>query len=170
VTDDRDRDQAPPDEPDPLLEELRRIASIVDPVPERAIEAGQAAFAWRTFDAEFAALVHDSLAVAAPAGVRSDEEPPLLLTFESEHLLVEVKVIRVGAERELVGQLVAAADAGPGRVAGVELVAEHANGPTTVESDQRGRFVAAGIAAGPVRLRCRPPQPAPEVVTDWVTL
>jgi hypothetical protein len=169
VTDDRDHDQAPHDEPDRLLEELRRIASIVDPVPERAIEAGQAAFAWRTFDAEFAALVHDSLAVAAPAGVRSDEEPPLLLTFESEHLLVEVKVIRVGAERELVGQLVAA-DAGPGRVAGVELVAEHANGPTMLESDQRGRFVAAGIAAGPVRLRCRPPQPAPEVVTDWVTL
>jgi hypothetical protein len=169
MTDDRDHDQAPHDEPDRLLEELRRIASIVDPVPEQAIEAGQAAFAWRTFDAEFAALVHDSLAVAAPAGVRSDEEPPLLLTFESEHLLVEVKVIRVGAERELVGQLVAA-DAGPGRVAGVELVAEHANGPTTVESDQRGRFVAAGIAAGPVRLRCHPPQPAPEVVTDWVTL
>src|SRR4029453_15501385 len=136
MTDDRDRDhdQAPHDEPDRLLEELRRIASIGDPVRERAIEAGQAAFAWRTFDAEFAALVHDSLAVAAPAGVRSDEEPPLLLTFESEHLLVEVKLIRVGAERELVGQLVAA-DAGPGRVAGVELVAEHANGPTTVESD-----------------------------------
>src|SRR4029453_16759407 len=98
MTDDRDHDQAPHDEPDRLLEELRRIASIVDPVPERAIEAGQAAFAWRTFDAEFAALVHDSLAVAAPAGVRSDEAPPLLLTFESEHLLVEVKVIRVGAE------------------------------------------------------------------------
>jgi hypothetical protein len=168
VTDDRDRDQAPPDEPDPLLEELRRIASIVDPVPERTIEAGQAAFAWRTFDAEFAALVHDSLA-AAPAGVRGDEAPPLLLTFESEDLLVEVKVTRTGAERTLVGQLTATDD-GPGRVAGVEVVTEHANGPTVVESDQRGRFVAAGIAAGPVRLRCRPPRPAPEVVTDWVTL
>jgi hypothetical protein len=169
VTDDRDRDQAPPDEPDQLLEELRRIASIVDPVPERTIEAGQAAFGWRTFDAEFAALVHDSLAVAAPAGVRGGEEPPLLLTFESADLLVEVKVTRAGAERTLVGQLTAADDR-PGGVVGVEVVTEHAGGPTVVESDQRGRFVAAGIAAGPVRLRCRPPRPAPEVVTDWVTL
>jgi hypothetical protein len=168
VTDDRDRDQAPPGEPDPLLEELRRIASIVDPVPERTIAAGQAAFAWRTFDAEFAALVHDSLA-DAPAGVRGGEEPPLLLSFESEDLLVEVKVTRAGAERTLVGQLIAADD-GAGPVAGVEVVAEHASGPTVVESDQRGRFVAAGIAAGPVRLRCRPPGPSPEVVTDWVTL
>jgi len=170
MTDDRDRDQVPHDEPDPLLEELRRIASIVDPVPQRTIEAGQTAFAWRTFDAEFAALVHDSLAVAAPAGVRGGEEPPLLLTFESDDLLVEVKVTRAGAERTLVGQLSAADDEPPSRVAGVEVVAEHANGPTTVESDQRGRFVATGIAAGPVRLRCHPPRPAPEVVTDWVTL
>jgi hypothetical protein len=169
VTEDRDRDQAQHGETDPLLEELRRIASIVDPMPERTIEAGQAAFAWRTFDTEFAALVHDSLAVAAPAGVRGGEEPPLLLTFESEDLLVDVKVTRAGAERTLVGQL-SAADDEPSRVAGVEVVAEHANGPTTVESDQRGRFVAAGIAAGPVRLRCRPSRPAPEVVTDWVTL
>src|SRR4030095_6670717 len=79
------------------------------------------------------------------------------------------KVTRAGAERTLVGQLTAADDR-PGGVVGVEVVTEHAGGPTVVESDQRGRFVAAGIAAGPVRLRCRPPRPAPEVVTDWVTL
>jgi hypothetical protein len=169
VTDDREPRTAPPEEPDPLLEELRRIASIVEPVPRRAIEAGQAAFAWRTVDAELAALVHDSLADAAPAGVRGGEEPPALLTFESPHLLVEVKVVRAGADRELVGQLVSG-ETDPSPVAGVELVVEHAGGRTTAGSDRRGRFTAAGIAAGPVRLRCRPPGPAPEVVTDWVTL
>jgi hypothetical protein len=49
-------------------------------------------------------------------------------------------------------------------------VVEHPGGRTTIASDGRGRFTAAGIAAGPVRLRLRPPGPAPEVVTDWVTL
>ena len=153
MTDDREPPTAPSQEPDPLLEELRWIASIVEPVPERAIEAGQAAFAWRTIDAELAALVHDSLADAAPAGVRGGEEPPALLTFESPHLLVEVKVVQAGAERELVGQLVSG-ETDPSPVAGVELVVEHAGGRTSAAASPRpgsppGRCACA--AARPVR-------------------
>jgi hypothetical protein len=55
----------------PLLEELRRIASFVEPVPPETVAAARAAFAWRTIDAELAALVHDSLVDTSAAGLRA---------------------------------------------------------------------------------------------------
>ena len=49
------------EESDPLLEELRRIASLVEPVQPETVAAARGAFALRTIDVELAALVHDSL-------------------------------------------------------------------------------------------------------------
>jgi hypothetical protein len=92
---------------------------------------------------------------------------PLLLTFESDHLLIEVRVVREGAGRELVGQVSASGESSL-RVVPATLIVEHPGGELSVQSDEHGRFIVGGVAAGPVRLRCRPPQPAPQVVTDWV--
>jgi hypothetical protein len=167
MTDDREPGSTPVEEPDPLLEELRRIASLVEPIPPGTVEAGRAAFAWRTIDAELAALVHDSLVDTSAAGLRGGEE--LLLSFESDHMLIEVRVVRGGADRELVGQ-VAASGEPSFRVVPAMLTVEHPGGDLSVQSDEYGRFTVGGVAPGPVRLRCRPPQPAPQVVTDWVTI
>jgi hypothetical protein len=77
-------------------------------------------FTWRTVDAELAALVDDSMMDAAAAGLRGSGEP-LLLTFESVHVVIEVTVTGGATDRELVGQ-VAAGDATPFPVVPARLV------------------------------------------------
>lgn len=168
MRDDQDPGSEPVEEPDPLLEELRSIAALVEPAPAHLVEAGQAVFAWRTVDAELAALVDESLVDLPAAGFRGSDEP-LLLTFESAHVVIEVRVTRGESDRELVGQ-VAAGDAASFPVLPAAVLVEHPGGQVSAETDDHGRFLVGGVAAGPVRLRCQPPRPAPEVVTDWVAL
>jgi hypothetical protein len=83
--------------------------------------------------------------------------------------VIEVKVTGREVDRELIG-LVAASDAAPFPVVPAMLVVEHPGGRISVETDEHGRFLVGGVVAGPVRLRCHPPPPAPQVVTDWVAL
>jgi len=42
-----------------LIEALREAFASADDVPAAFVEAGKAAFAWRTIDAELAALTYD---------------------------------------------------------------------------------------------------------------
>jgi hypothetical protein len=148
---------------EPLVEELRRAASRFDPPPPAVLEAAKATFSWRTIDAELAELAFDSI-IDQPATALRSGEGPRLLTFTAPGLEVEVEVSRDGPRRRLVGQVV------PPQAAQIEV--NHGDGVETVQADALGRFVAEGVSAGPVRLRCRldaAPAARP-VVTQWVTI
>ncbi len=145
-----------------LLAELRRLASVIDPVPAESVAAARSAFAWRTMDAELAdltvlaELTGDSAVDAMLAGVRSSAMPTML-TFDAPGLTIEVEVSEVGEERRLIGQLV------PPAAGAVEV--RHRGGVTSVAVDEVGRFSIDGVRAGPVSLRCS--APVTGVETDW---
>lgn len=149
-----------------LEDELRGIAARVDPVPAELMLAAEAAFAWRTIEAELAELVFDSLTTAA-AGSRAADRPeerlalvrgggPRMLTFATDGLTVELEVTRLGGAHRLLGQLL------PPSAASVEI--RHPDGVLRTEADELGRFAAEQVSAGPISIRCL------GVVTDWVAI
>lgn len=149
-----------------LENELRDIAARVDPVPAELMLAAEAAFAWRTVEAELAELVFDSLTTAG-AGSRAADRPeeqlalvrgggPRMLTFHTAGLTVELEVTRAGGAHRLLGQLL------PPSAAQVEV--RHPDGVLRTEADELGRFTAEQVSAGPVSIRCL------GVVTDWVAI
>ena len=85
---------------DELVDELRRVVGALDPVPQHAIEAAEAALDWRTIDDELAELLHDSSAEPALAGVRA-EASTRVLSFAGERVRVEVEVSGSGRDRTL---------------------------------------------------------------------
>lgn len=145
-----------------IIGKLRGLAGQFDPEPREVAEAARASFTWRTIDAELAELAYDSLLDEAGLAVLRSAEGPRLLTFEAPGLTVDVEVTALGAERRLVGQLV------PPQAA--ELEVRHRGGVVSVQADDRGRFSAGGIAAGPASLVCRLPGGAAPVETDWIAL
>jgi hypothetical protein len=146
-----------------LLGELRRAAALLDPVPDRLLEFGRASLAWRTVDAELAALLSDSTVdderlalVRSATGVRA-------VTFEAGGLTIEVDVLDEGRRRTIVGQLV------PPAAAAIEV--QTAEQRTTVEADEQGLFRAEGIPAGQMRLQVTGhPAAARPIVTSWITI
>jgi hypothetical protein len=145
-----------------LLGELRTLVERADPVPERVRRAARQSLASRAAEAELAWLAFDS--VADHAGAAPDGGGARRLTFAGPDLTVAVAVAAAGGRRHLTGRLVPPAAA--------EVEVSHPGGTLTVEADASGRFAAAELPPGPVRLRCqlRRAQPAPPVVTDWVSL
>lgn len=146
-----------------LLGELRRVVAVLDPVPEPLLEFGRASLAWRTVDAELAALLSDSAvederlaAVRATSGVRA-------VSFEAAGLTIEVDVLGEGRLRTLVGQLV------PPAAATIEVQTTAAQ--ATVEADEQGLFRAEEIPAGQMRLRVtgHPASDRP-IETSWITI
>ncbi|MEP7054749.1 MAG: hypothetical protein ABI912_05830, partial [Actinomycetota bacterium] len=118
----------------------------------------RAAYAWRTIDAELAALSYDSLLDDKElAGVRSAGDGARMLTFDSAELSVEIAVER----GRLIGQLV------PPQSGQVEV--RYAGGSVTVSADDIGRFACDGVPRGPFSLRCVTSAATP-IVTDWIVL
>lgn len=148
-----------PEPDDRLVNELRELLGRVERPPERVVEAGKAAYAWRTVDAELAALTGDSL-LDQPVGVRG-APGPRLLAFEAGDLQIEVEVSAAGMERRLHGQLL------PGQPARIELRQEGAT--RTAEADDLGRFAVRGLLARPLSLRCWIPGRG-LVHTEWVRI
>ncbi len=143
---------------DELLQELR-AALQEEPVAESVIRAAQAAFTWRTVDAELELLSLDtSDALAAGALVRGDgPDEQRTFAFRGERLSVEIEIDGAG----IVGQLTPPQ---PGQVALVT-----AEGPqATAQADEVGCFTFPPPAPGPVRLDCR--LGADHFVTEWVTI
>ena len=72
----RFRADGPADPGDALLGQLRRVAALVDPVPEALVHAARETLTWRRVDAELAELLSDSaLEEAGFALVRGHGEP-----------------------------------------------------------------------------------------------
>jgi hypothetical protein len=142
-----------------LLGELRRLFDAADPLPARVLGAARASYAWRTIDAELAALTFDSLIEPALTGVRGGGEPRLV-AFAAGDVQVELEIHAAGQQRRLVGQLV---PPGP-----AELEIQQAGGThRRLQADRSGRFAAGGLSGEPIRLACRLPG-QPPVVTEWL--
>lgn len=152
------------DDPDELLlTELRRVAALLDPMPDRLVRAGRESLTWRSVDAELAALLSDSAVederaalVRSTAGLRA-------VAFESNALTIELDVLVDGPRRTLVGQLVPAAPAA------VEV--QTAELRTTVAADAQGVFRVENVPAGQMRLRVtgHPASDSP-TETSWITI
>lgn len=134
-----------------LEAELRRAASLLDPVPVKLVQDAIAAYAFRTVEAELAELSFDSERDAEP--VRADRSSRVL-TFTASALSIEVEIIA----GRLVGQLL------PARTAQIEV--RRPDRTITVTADELGRFTAGPFGAGPFSLRCRLD---PDVITEWVS-
>jgi hypothetical protein len=142
---------------DELLQELRSALQ-EEPVAESVIRAAQAAFTWRTVDAELELLsleAGDELAAAAL--VRGGAGAQGSFAFHGERLIVEIEIDGAG----IVGQLT------PPQPGQVTLVS--AEGPqATAQADEVGCFTFPPPAPGPLRLDCR--LGADRFVTEWVTI
>jgi hypothetical protein len=129
------------------------------PVDESIIRAAQAAFTWRTVDAELEMLSLDAGLVQADAAQVRGTGPgsPRTFTFHGERLSVEMEIDDAG----IVGQLV---PPGPGRVTMVTP-----GGPqATTQADDVGCFALPPPPSGPVRLDCL--VGADHFVTEWTAL
>ena len=142
-----------------LLETLRQAVNGPGNVPPEVIAAANGAFAWRTIDAELAALVEESpVANDALVGVRSAQPADRTLVFRATHTVLEVDISDDG----LVGQI------DPARSGTV--VVESPDGTTaTAQIDELGWFTVHPRFSGMVRMRCTPDD-APSFVTEWMRL
>lgn len=140
-------------EVDLLEEELRRAATILDPVPAELRQLAVEAFALRDLDARIAELTFDSVVDAIP--VRGAGDVPRMLTFRAGEVTVDVEVTGHG----LMGQVL------PPRQALIEVL----NGPRTAAplvADDMGRFTGDAPPVGPFALRLR--TGGEVVVTEWL--
>lgn len=159
-----------------LLGKLAEAVRAAQEVPRDFIEAGKAAFAWRTIDAELAALTYDSAssldsasggesgsdAVGGQgdqvlAGTRSENAALRALTFASSRLTVELQLDTDG----VLGQV---SPPGAGEV-DVQLT----SGSVTVAViDALGFFALRPTPEMPFRLRVRTGA-GEHVITGWIT-
>src|SRR3954452_9417959 len=130
---------------DELLAALGRALEQQEAVPDDVVAAAKASFAWRTIDAELAALTFDSVADAeALAGVRAGGGGggPRALTFEHDDVIVEGEVTERGGRRTLVGHVA------PAPLESVEVHQAGQAEPLREDADALGRFRVADLGAG----------------------
>jgi len=138
---------------DQLLGVLKDALSTEHAVPPEFIEAGKAAYAWRTIDAELATLTYDSASEAVSA-TRAESATLRALTFASADLTIELEV----TPDALLGQIspvqsgritayVGGTEPGPPEI-----------GTTTAGSaaiDELGFFILSPVPAESFRLLCQ---------------
>lgn len=132
---------------DIILDELRRVFAAIDPIPERVRLAARAAIEWRTVGADVADLVHDSSVDERAIAGRGACEPRML-TFAAPPLTIALEAeARADETLRLVGRLAPPQPA--------QVVVRHGEELIATRADERGRFVASGVARGPVSVRIR---------------
>ncbi|OHV39330.1 MULTISPECIES: hypothetical protein [Pseudofrankia] len=165
-----------------LLAALRRVATEVDPVSDRARQAARLAITFLDPDGELARLVAasgDELADAGLTGGTSasgrvdprgrlalragepTEGAPLVLSFAASDVYIDLEITGRGQQVDIVGQVVGTAES--------TCVIEDAGGARDVAVDTLGRFFVEGLRRGPIRLRCRSTNGA-TVTTAWTTV
>ena len=136
---------------------LRESLEEVDRVPRPVLEAGYAAFSWRTIDAELAFLTYDSSTPGALAGARSQQASLRAMTFASTSCAIELQI----DGDSLLGQLIPADQSG-------ELTLSLRDGSTAAISyDELGCFTITPTPPGSFRLHLAGET---SVITDWITV
>ena len=144
-----------------LLAALREVIGDGQPTPSFSADLAKRSYGLQAADAELAALVSDSAVAATAATVRSGA-PSRLAVFEAVGLSVEIEIepaARAGSWR-LTGQLT---PAGPARI---QVRRQHSE-TAAIDADDRGRFAAGDLQAGPLSLLCRRPG-LPAAATEWI--
>jgi hypothetical protein len=147
-------------EDDPLLAELRRLAGVVDPVPDEVTAYAKAALGWRRIDAELAELLVDSRLEAL--ATRSVSESARSLTFRASDLDVDVELQPEEDGVSLLGQLA------PAVSATIEAQRDDGSTVATADADELGRFRLMLEPGARVRLVVRREPPAAPVETSWI--
>jgi hypothetical protein len=147
---------APWDDDEWLLGELRAAVQQAGTPTPGMTAAAEAAFSWRTVDAELAVLSEEA-AAAESALVRGDPAAPRILEFRTAQLSVELEQTDGG----LVGQLVPPT---PGLITLVGRAGEL----DRTDADELGCFTLQHSPGDLVRVRCDTASGA--VVTEWFRL
>jgi len=161
MTNDHPTNSETPD--DPLLAELRRLAGVVDPVPDQVAAYASAALGWRRIDAELAELLVDSQLETAST-TRSLAESERSLTFKASELEIQVELQLGEGEIMLLGQLA------PADAADIEAQRDDGSTVATAAADELGRFRFSLEPGVRIRLIVRRDPPAPPVETSWIDL
>ena len=138
-----------------LLAELREALNTAGQVPDGFVAAGKAAFAWRTVDAELAAL--EATDADALAGVRAERAAVRALSFLASDVSIELEV----TPDALLGQLV------PARPGTIEVQAQDGS-RQTVTVDESGWFAIRPLPSAMFRLHLQTAND--NVITEWVRL
>ncbi|MEU8224115.1 hypothetical protein [Kribbella sp. NPDC048915] len=146
------------DDDEALIEALRDAFTSAQEVPPEFVEAGKAAFAWRTIDAELAALTYDSALDPLDAlAIRSESAMLRSLTFASDGWTVELELTADAVLGQLDppdrGTVTARGDGG--RLASAEI-------------DDLGFFVLGPPPTTPYRLVCQT-RSGTTILTGWIT-
>lgn len=140
-----------------LLAELRDALLATQLVPREFVAAGKAAFAWRTVDAELAALSYDSSTAEALAGTRAEHAGVRALSFRASDVSVELEVM----SDAVLGQLV------PPRPGQIEVQSQD-DARQQVTADETGWFTIRPLPRTTFRLHVR--TASANLITEWVTL
>lgn len=158
-----------PEDPAELLRALRRVIAEVDPVPPDVLATARAAFGTRDLDRQLAELVADSAGTEVPDSFETVRAgvPPLrrLLSFATARLQIDLEVSEDpdgGAPALTITGQVEGAEVRDGRL-------DDATGGRELGVDSLGRFLAAGVRRGPLRLRFTLPDGA-VIATAWVAV
>jgi hypothetical protein len=143
---------------DELLDALRDALTTADDVPRTFVEAGKAAFVWRTIDAELAALTYDSAwDLPAPMAVRSESAILRSLTFASDGWTIEIELTPDGVLGQIdpaeSGSVSARGDGGIFAAADI---------------DDLGFFALRPVPTVPYRLVCTTGS-GTTILTGWIT-
>lgn len=144
---------------DQLFEVLRDALTTAREVPPGLVEAGKAAYSWRTIDAELAALTYDSAWEGEEVVLTRAAESASLrrLTFASEAMSIELEL----TPGEMLGQV------SPPQAGTVQLT-DGSDGLGTTPVDELGFFVVRPVPRRPFQLICRTDSGA-TVQTGWVS-
>ncbi|HEX6326634.1 MAG TPA: hypothetical protein VFZ72_08675 [Jiangellaceae bacterium] len=140
-----------------LLAELREALNTAEQVPDGFVATGKAAFAWRTVDAELAALAQEATDADALAGVRAERAAVRALSFLASDVSIELEV----TPDALLGQLV------PARPGTIEVQAQDGT-RQTVTVDESGWFAIRPLPGAMFRLHLQTAND--NVITEWVRL
>lgn len=140
-----------------LLAELGKALHGAAEVPAGFIAAGKAALAWRTVDAELAALADEVPSGEAPAGMRAEHAVVRALSFRAANLSIELEV----TAEAILGQVV------PPSAGRVE-VQSRAGAERGAMVDDSGWFTIRPLPGSMFRLHLR--TGSGDVVTEWITL
>lgn len=140
-----DAGMGPSPEDDALLEELRQVFEIVDPVPSDVIAMGKAAYSLRHLDEELMVMTSGMHDLAA---VRSDSATAHLHVFEHGTVAIDVEVTTRGDVAQLIGVVQDSEDA---HLSDVRVLLETASSSTPVALDG-GQFMVERVPTGLARL------------------
>lgn len=142
------------DDDDRLLEDLGAALRAAGPAAEKLLAGADAAYEWRTVDAELATLSYDSL-LDRELLLRGSVPISRSLVFQGSTMSVDVE-LNVDA---LVGQLVPP-------TAGEVVLLGIAGELGRTRADELGSFTLVAPARGPIRLLCE--TSAGRLVTEWL--